>query len=51
MKILGRPRTTVFDNLVKLEKMGIVEKYSKNKGYRGRPKEYWKLKNGGERRK
>lgn len=44
MKLLGNSRTTIYDNLVKLEKKNLVEKYSKNEGNRGRPKEYWRLK-------
>lgn len=38
------PRTTVYDNLVKLEKMKFVEKYSKSNGMRGRPIVYWRAK-------
>lgn len=41
---LGNPRTTIYDNLVKLQKKKIVEKFSQNNGKRGRPKIYWKLK-------
>ena len=42
--ILHKKRTTVYDNLLKLLKMGIVEKYRMNKPVRGRPSEFWKLK-------
>lgn len=44
MKCLGVARTTLYDNLYKLERMDLVEKYSKNDGNRGRPKEFWKVK-------
>jgi len=47
MKLLKKPRTTVYDNLKKLEKHGIVERITKNDGSKGRPLRYWKLKNGG----
>lgn len=36
-------RTTIYDNLVKLQKKKIVEKFSRSNGKRGRPKIYWKL--------
>lgn len=45
MKLLNSARTTIYDNLKKLQKLGLVEKNSKNAGNRGRPKEYWKLSN------
>lgn len=41
---LETPRTTIYDNLVKLQKQRLVEKYSRNNGNRGRPKVFWKLK-------
>lgn len=44
MKRLNKARTTIYDNLVKLQKLGIVVKYSKNPGTRGRPLKFWKLK-------
>lgn len=37
------PRTTVFDNLRKLEKNKIVERYSKGNDKRGRPFVFWKV--------
>ncbi|TFG10207.1 MAG: MarR family transcriptional regulator [Promethearchaeota archaeon] len=37
------PRTTLYDNLLKLQKQRIVEKYAKNNGKRGRPVVYWKI--------
>ena len=36
-------RTTIFDNLVKLQKRKLVEKFSMNNGKRGRPLVYWKI--------
>ena len=42
---LDTPRTTVFDNLTKLQKRRVVEKFSRNNGKRGRPKVYWRIKN------
>ena len=41
VKILKSPRTTIFDNLVKLQKQKLVKKYSRNNGIRGRPIVYW----------
>ena len=43
MKILNMARTTLHDNLVKLQKLKHVEKYSKHDG-QGRPLIYWKSK-------
>lgn len=43
VKELGRPRTTIYDNLVVLQKQEVVEKFSCNNGKRGRPKVYWGL--------
>lgn len=40
-------RTTIYDNLVKLEKKGIVEKFSKNNGKVGASLKMWKLTTGG----
>ncbi|MFO8019334.1 MAG: helix-turn-helix domain-containing protein [Promethearchaeia archaeon] len=45
VKKLQTPRTTIYDNLVKLQKQKLVEKFSRNNGKRGRPKVFWKLKN------
>ena len=36
-------RTTIYDNLVKLEKKGIVERFSKNNGKVGASVKMWKL--------
>jgi uncharacterized membrane protein len=40
---LDRPRTTIYDNLNKLQNRKVVEKFSKNNGKRGRPKVYWQI--------
>ena len=37
-------RTTIYDNLVKLEKRKLVENFSKSNGKRGRPPTFWKIK-------
>jgi len=42
---LKTPRTTIYDNLVKLQKQKAVEKFSRNNGKRGRPRVYWKISN------
>jgi len=41
--ILGLARTTIYDNLVKLERIGIVSKYTVNQGIRSRPLTFWTL--------
>jgi len=38
------PRTTIYDNLVKLQKRKVIEKFSRNNGKRGRPLIFWKIK-------
>jgi len=44
---LDYPRTTLYDNLAKIKKKGLVESYkSDNQGARGRPLVKWKLKRG-----
>lgn len=43
VKILERPRTTIYDNLAQMEKIGIVERLSRNAGNIGRPKICWNL--------
>lgn len=45
-KKTGFKRTTIFDNLAKLQKIKVVGKYSVNRGNRGRPRVYWGLKVG-----
>ncbi len=43
---LKTPRTTIYDNLIKLQKRKIIKKSRDNNGERGRPMVYWKLKKG-----
>lgn len=40
---LDTPRTTIYDNLIKLQKRKVVEKFSRNNGKRGRPRTFWKI--------
>jgi len=40
---LDKPRTTVFDNLNRLQKRNIVSKFAKNNGDKGRPQIFWKI--------
>ncbi|MEJ2248185.1 MAG: MarR family winged helix-turn-helix transcriptional regulator [Candidatus Lokiarchaeota archaeon] len=43
-KYLNYPRTTIYDNLEKLEKRNLVERFHYSDcSYRGRPKTYWKI--------
>ena len=44
VKQLNTPRTTIYDNLVKLQKRKIIDKFTRNNGKRGRPLVFWKLK-------
>ncbi|TFG24930.1 MAG: hypothetical protein EU529_02880 [Promethearchaeota archaeon] len=37
-------RTTIYDNLVKLQKRKVIEKFTRNDGKRGRPLVFWKIK-------
>jgi len=46
VKELETPRTTIYDNLKKLQKRKIIEKSRDNNGERGRPLVYWELKKG-----
>ena len=41
---LNTPRTTIYDNLVKLQKRKVIEKFTRNDGKRGRPLVFWRLK-------
>ena len=41
---LRTPRTTIYDNLIKLQKRRMVEKFTRNDGKRGRPLVLWKIK-------
>ncbi len=45
VKVLKTPRTTIYDNLLKLQKKKVIEKFSRNSGRRGRPLVFWKLTN------
>ena len=36
-------RTTIYDNLIKLQKRKVIEKFTRNDGSRGRPRVFWKL--------
>ncbi len=44
VNILDTPRTTIYDNLVKLQRKKLVNKYSTNKGKHGRPLVFWHIK-------
>jgi len=44
VRVLNTPRTTIYNNLVKLEKRKLVEKISRSTGNRGRPLIFWKIK-------
>jgi len=39
---LNTARTTIYDNLIKLQKRRLVEKFIRIDGKRGRPLVYWK---------
>lgn len=43
-KELNTPRTTIYDNLIKLQKHEIIEKSTRNTGQIGQPKIYWSIK-------
>ena len=43
VKELETPRTTIYDNLLKLQKRKLIEKSGDNNGERGRPLVYWKI--------
>ena len=44
VKHLNTARTTIYDNLVKLQKRKLIEKFSRNDGKRGRPLVLWTIK-------
>lgn len=44
VKTLKIPRTTIYDNLLKLQKKKMIEKFSRNNGRRGRPLVFWRIK-------
>lgn len=37
------PRTTIYDNLLKLQKHKFIEKFIQSEGKRGRPLVFWKI--------
>jgi DNA-binding MarR family transcriptional regulator len=41
---LNTPRTTIYDNLLKLQKRKLIKKTRDNNGERGRPLVYWEIK-------
>ena len=43
VKALKSARTTLYDNLIKLERLELIKKYNHNNGLIGRPLVYWKL--------
>ena len=43
VKGLETPRTTIYDNLLKLQKRKIIKKSRDNNGERGRPSVYWEI--------
>ncbi|MHA1478602.1 MAG: hypothetical protein ACTSPU_10425 [Promethearchaeota archaeon] len=44
VNVLKSPRTTIYDNLLKLQKRKLIEKFTRNNGMRGRPLVFWRLK-------
>ena len=40
---MNKPRTTIYDNLIKLQKRKVIQKHIKNNGDRGRPLVFWHL--------
>ncbi len=44
VKQLQTPRTTIYDNLIKLQERKVIEKYTRNDIKRGRPLVFWKVK-------
>ncbi len=44
VKELKTPRTTIYDNLLKLQKLKQIQKFTRNNGNRGRPLVFWELK-------
>ena len=43
VSFLNTPRTTIYDNLLKLQKRKVVEKFTRSNGKRGRPVVFWKF--------
>ncbi len=44
VRTLKIPRTTIYDNLLKLQRRKLIEKFSRNNGRRGRPLVFWRIK-------
>ena len=44
VKQLQTPRTTIYDNLIKLQERKVIEKFTRNDRKRGRPLVFWKVK-------
>ena len=44
VKHLNTARTTIYDNLMKLQKRKLIEKFSRIDGRRGSPLVFWKIK-------
>ena len=44
VRTLRIPRTTIYDNLLKLQKKKMIERFSRNNGTRGRPLVFWRIK-------
>ncbi len=44
VKHLDTARTTIYDNLMKLQKRKLIEKFSRTDGKKGRPLVFWKIK-------
>jgi len=43
VKDLKSARTTIYDNLIRLERMNILQKFNKRNRMSGRPLVYWRL--------
>ena len=43
VKLVGYPRTTVYDNLMRLEEHNLIKKFSRPTNTRGRPLVFFKL--------
>lgn len=43
VKQLKCARTTIYDNLIRLERLNILHKFNKSNGMIGRPLVYWQL--------
>ena len=43
VKLCALPRTTIYDALIRLERIGFVERYPDERTTRGRPKTFYRL--------